>query len=276
MYISIPPVQSLLERKSKRDPVLTAPESVDSKVSGLVLRSMSHSSGGLPLSVIASRLMSDLIPGLIESRPKGKRKIKMRKMPVVKKAPIGLHSSDPEGWVNAIMQFILFIPGFADSFIFAPKYLEPFVQFIEQYILDQEENRSCSNANGIPIFRFQKTRWPSVCLYQLIHFLIGELQTNWVIHEGIDQALQKERTGDIFIKESGGKQFFTQPDAFLYDLDAFIEKRVNEGVGCFVTYVKFEGSWYQCDQERITLLRSNSLSNPLRRSILLHYRRVTF
>ena len=44
----------------------------------------------------------------------------------------------------------------------------------------------------------------------------------------------------------------------------FIEYRPDGRNGaCFVTYVKIEGSWYQCDDDRITALRSTIGSVPL-------------
>jgi hypothetical protein len=72
------------------------------------------------------------------------------------------------------------------------------------------------------------------------------------------------------------RQFFTQPDSYCYDLDAFIEYRPDgkSSRGIYVSYLKNEGIWYQCDDERITPLRSNHLNMALYRSVLLHYKRI--
>jgi hypothetical protein len=71
------------------------------------------------------------------------------------------------------------------------------------------------------------------------------------------------------------RQFFTQPDARCYDLDAFIEGRPDGSQQThYVAYLKIDGTWFQCDDERISTLRSTSLNVPLHRSLLLHYKRV--
>ena len=73
------------------------------------------------------------------------------------------------------------------------------------------------------------------------------------------------------------RQFISHSDRHFYDLDAFIEHRPDGwNAGSFVAYVKIEGSWYQCDDDRITSLRSTALTVPLHRSVLLHYRRFEF
>lgn len=61
-----------------------------------------------------------------------------------------------------------------------------------------------------------------------------------------------------------------------FDLDAFVEYRIDEGDrASYLAYLKIDGVWVQCDDQRIsTLKRSISLDIPLRRGILFHYRRV--
>ena len=71
------------------------------------------------------------------------------------------------------------------------------------------------------------------------------------------------------------KQFCTQPDCLYYDLHSFIELRPDGADATFVTYLKTEKEgWYQCDDDRVTPLLSNSL--PLHRGILFYYRRLEF
>jgi hypothetical protein len=101
------------------------------------------------------------------------------------------------------------------------------------------------------------------------------LHPKWQVHTSVEEALLRGDPMDIFVTESSlKKQFFTEPDLICYDLNGFIEMRPDGMAVNFITYVKNEGIWYQCDDDRITELRSNSLMIPLSRSILLHYRRI--
>ncbi len=71
------------------------------------------------------------------------------------------------------------------------------------------------------------------------------------------------------------RQYFTPHDQQCYDLDGFIEYRPDGGaLGHYIAYLKIDGIWYQCDDERIITLRSTNLNVPLHRSILLHYKKV--
>jgi hypothetical protein len=70
------------------------------------------------------------------------------------------------------------------------------------------------------------------------------------------------------------RQIFPVKGRCFYDLDLFIECRPDaEGVH-YITYVRVEGAWYQCDNEKIRSISSRTLSVPLCRGILFHYKRV--
>jgi len=69
--------------------------------------------------------------------------------------------------------------------------------------------------------------------------------------------------------------YFAPSEGISYDLDAFIEIRPDGDDGeHYIAYLKREGTWYQCDEERVIQFRSNCLNVPLRRATLLHYKRV--
>ena len=228
---------------------------------------------------MAPQIVIDLLPAFesakMEYASQGKRKSKLRKTPLIRKAPIGLRPIDPEGWLNALMQFILFIPGFSELFFFAPRSFYPFQEFIDQYYQDQQENRSLSTANSIALYRFIASRFPSLHLLEIFPFLLRVLHPKWALRKNLDEAFEEGYPEDIFIMDSAlKKQIFTEPDFFCYDLDAFIEQRPDGSSVNFITYVKNEGVWYQCDDDRITQIRSNCLAIPLYRAILLHYKRL--
>jgi len=72
------------------------------------------------------------------------------------------------------------------------------------------------------------------------------------------------------------RQFFTKPDFYCYDLYAFIEYRPDgkANQGNHIAYLKSEGGWYQCDDDRITPMRSNHLNMALNCSTILYYKRI--
>jgi hypothetical protein len=71
------------------------------------------------------------------------------------------------------------------------------------------------------------------------------------------------------------RQYFTHPDSTCYDLDAFIECRPDGSHPAhYIAYLKIDGAWYQCDDERIISMRSTALNLPLHQSHLLHYRQI--
>jgi hypothetical protein len=124
-----------------------------------------------------------------------KDKLKRRKVPMVKHIPIGLRLTDPEGWINALMQFILFVPGFTDMFFFAPRSFQPFKEFIDQYHFDQEENRPLSFANGAALRRFLSVKLPNLGILGVFEFLIRSLHREWKLQKKLEGVFGK----DIFL-----------------------------------------------------------------------------
>ncbi|PIS02420.1 MAG: hypothetical protein COT85_05335 [Chlamydiae bacterium CG10_big_fil_rev_8_21_14_0_10_42_34] len=279
MNVSVTPIAPLRDRNSEEGRFQAKSSPVDSKVRGVVLELMCNAKGGLFASASAPQIVIDVLPTFDSSQlgytPKEKRKSKLKKAPINRKAPIGLKSVDREGWLNSLMQFILFVPGFAELFFFAPRSFYPFQGFIDQYYLDQQENRAISRVNGLMLFRFLNLKLSSLSLCHVFEFLSSHLHPQWKISATLDDALATPGAKDLFvIAPTSRRQFFTEENAFFYDLDAFIELRPDGQELSFITYVKVDGSWYQCDDDRITQLTSNYLSVPLSRSVLLHYRRV--
>lgn len=277
MIVSVTPVTPVRDRT--RDEVATAPvhKPIDSKVRGFVLERMSHAKGGLLPSASAPQIIFGLLPGFESGKiaPKEKRKSKLRRTPLVRRVPIGLTPVDPEGWLNAFMQFILYVPGFAEAFSFAPRSWYPIQEFIDQYHHDQQENRSLSSANGAALYRFLSFKLPHFTMQEMCETFIRTLHTKWEIHHSIHEALKTVGASDLFVTESVlKKQIFSGPN-LCYDLDAFIERRPDGGNVNYIAYVKIEGSWYQCDDERITQFRSDSLSLALQRAALSHYKRIS-
>jgi len=59
---------------------------------------------------------------------------------------------------------------------------------------------------------------------------------------------------------------------YFYELDAFIEYREDDYTGSYITYLKIDDEWFQCEDAKIKKIKSNNILIGLYRSILLHYR----
>lgn len=278
MILSVKPAFPSQERNREEGSHLEEQKPIDLKVRGLVLDRISQAKGGLLPSLAAPQIIIGLLPGFEsgkgEAHLQDKRKTKHRKTPLHRRIPIGLMPVDPEGWLNALMQFILYVPGFAEGFSFAPRSWYPIQDFIDQYHHDQQENRPISSANGLGLYRFLSFKLPNYNLHEICRYFFRILHSKWEVHSYINEAL-KLGISDLFVTERYlKKQIFSEP-SLCYDLHAFIEMRPDGSNVNYIAYVKMDGSWFQCDDERITQLRSDSLSLPLQRAVLAHYKRIS-
>jgi hypothetical protein len=252
---------------------------VESKVLDFVFERISHAKGGLFPSITAPQNVIDLLPDFEVTKAqhmlREKRKAILCKAPPIRKVPIGLKSVDPEGWINALMQFILFVPGFSELFFFAPHSYRVFREFIDQYDHDQQQQLALSSANASLIFQLLVSKLASLNLMDVFRFITQVLHTGWEVCKSLEEAVVKGFKNDLFVTETESKRsFFVQLDRYYYDLDVFVEQRPDGALKNFIAYVKVGGGWYQCDNERIVQLRSNQLEVPLHRAVLLHYKRI--
>jgi hypothetical protein len=281
MTLSVSPISPSRDRNSEEGNYSARSSPIDSKVRGVVLDLICSAKGGLFASASAPQVVIDVL-SVVESakfeyRLKEKRKSKLRKAPLIRRAPIGLRPCDEEGWLNALMQFILSIPDIVELFFFAPKSFYPFQEFIDQYHLDQQEGKALSQANGVSLYRFISASLTNFSLHEIFEFILDALHKKCQIHPTVEAALKEKGESDLFVAERCLKrQFFTEKELFCYDLNGFIELRPDGPRVYFITYLKVHGIWYQCDDDQITELRSSSLNIPLNRAILLHYKRVDF
>jgi len=230
--------------------------------------------------------------------------------------PIGLDQCEPHNWINAWMQFLLFIPLLREIFSFTPPSLRPFNEFIDQYFIDLQENRLISCAKSCELVRclfgkfpqfFQTIGWVdlhemtqaiSQCACAFTLFDHAGFRSDWQIlwDASTELSLQKVFEMDVvppellislrfrtnpaippfLISNVLRKQYFSSKAAVCFDLDAFIEHRMEVGGSySYYTYLKVDGTWVQCVDERIVPLRRSTLLDlPLQRGILFHYRRV--
>lgn len=250
---------------------------VDSRINGFVLEKIGQTRGALLPSVSSPEIIAFLLPGF-EAGKMGhfqqKRKQQSPKLSIARKKPMGLMPVDSEGWVCAIMQFILHVPQFAQLFPLAPRSFFPIQEFIDQYRQDMEEGKSISIANGQSLFRLFSFRFPRFSPPEIVGALMSLLTPKWRIFRTIQEALILSKNPDLFLCASAlRKQIYAAPGQY-YDLGAFIEKRPDGIRSNYICHVKIEGCWYQCDDERVSQLRSDMLALPLQRSVLSHYRQV--
>jgi hypothetical protein len=229
--------------------------------------------------------------------------------------PIGLNRCDSYPPLNAIMQLLLFLPALREIFSFAPYSFRSLTDFVETYAIDQDKKVSVSSANlnelydlfiqkmpahffrldsaNIPIKDFLGALIKTVFSQnaaQVGHSPLFDPNSTLFLSSEFDFSSVVDlpnRPVELFVsmkvnKNSGcpiiQRQFFTKVDRSCYDLDAFIEYRADgkDKRGDHIVYLKSEGAWYQCDDDRITPIRSNRLNIALSGSVLLHYKRVIF
>jgi len=249
---------------------------IDTKVRGLVLSRIGMAKYGLLPSSFVPQMALDLAMEVGEEKrerfSRERKEKKMRMIPVSKKVPIGLWAVEPQGWLNALMQFIFFIPRFVEHFYFAPKSFAVFRDYIDAYRDDQEEQKAVSSVNGSLLLRFFSLRLQFLTLKEIFRFLIQVFGAKW---ETIERLDEKKGSGDeFFLSDSPDGKLFVWEGHVCYELDAFIEARPDEGVSHYITYGKVGGVWYQCDDDRILMVRSNFLNIPLSRATLLHYKKI--
>lgn len=219
--------------------------------------------------------------------------------------PIGLHGSHLN-WVNAWVQFVLYLPKFSEFIPLAEKSLAPFVEFVEQYVWSQKEGRSlclmdssrlliCLSMHHI---QMRDDNFGALCRsFFMLMFPRGVdglglflqdsvlFHPEWVLEEALVSHLFQRGKAPVemivALDKKGGrekplvkKQLCLGQGKYLYDLDALIERRVDGFRSCFVAYVRVGGDWYQCEDETIRWVSSRTLSVPLSRGVLFHYKQV--
>jgi hypothetical protein len=246
------------------------------------------------------------------SMPRQERSVLMKRRKVACPShffPIGLVRCNECFWINAWIQFILFIPLLRELFAYTPPSLHPFNEFIDQYFVDIDEKRFVSSAESVELVRCLQGKFPQffqkssvVSLFEMIQLLScsafgrtapENFGSEWQIVWDPGQELSLERIFErdntppelliglqpLFDPMAGrkvNKQYFSSQSSLCYDLDAFVEYRTDgEESVCYFTYLKIDGTWVQCADERIVVLRrSTVLDMPLRQGVLFHYRRV--
>lgn len=225
--------------------------------------------------------------------------------------PIGLKKCDSYPWINALMQFLLFLPTCREILSYIPKSLQGIKEFADRIISDAEGKRSISTGDGLYAASCLLNRFPELFKGedQIVN-LDEAVQRLWA-----SASLRPERPNwqllwdsskrfeDLFSKESvaaafewliGLQQLYECSSHELFqgeclqrhyllkethsymEMDAFIEARPDEGkkIGYFA-YLKVGGTWVQCADEKISRLKSSrSLELPLQRGILFHFRRI--
>lgn len=217
------------------------------------------------------------------------------------------------GWINAWAQFLIHLPRFTELVIYAEKIFEPVREFVDRYLLDQREGRVVSSAKSASlILPFLNSSSKRIDLYEVLPIFFKSIfssMTNhlgtafhdaiffhpdWVIswdRESIPlfndqlQNLINTYPSEIIIStkcREGSthagiqRQIFPAKGGCFYDLDSFIECRSDVGEFHYITYLRVDGAWYQCDDEKIRSISSRTLSAPLCRGVLFHYSRLNF
>lgn len=245
---------------------------IDIKIVSLVLDRMSRHKGGVLSSTHVEQIGIEIPPlkPMRGSFIRERKRAKVRNGAWARRAPLGLVAVDEEGWFNALMQFIVFVPGLPELFSFLPRSLVLLRDFLDLYEQDQGEKKLLCSADGLTLFHFLCLKFPNFYFVDLFAYLLFILGLEWKIYQRLVDV--KNGADHLFLTERElKKQFFTEL-GFCYDLDAFIERRPDGERASYIAYVKVGGIWYQCDDERIFELRSDFL--PLQRGALAHFKKI--
>ena len=221
--------------------------------------------------------------------------------------PLGIARPSHFFWINALIQFIIFIPDIRRMFALVPHSLLPFGRFIDCY-LDELTDQSVTSAKSqylvdclCSIFSLEMLTKKSApfdvllsCMKllqdhtvylgsnllafypeRILRFSAQDLSENGWFEEDLEKLFSVPPPELlIYLQAENSKparRMFIFGEAF--ELDAFIGYRPDrDGSKRCITYLKVEGTWYQCDDLRITPLRSVHLQTALTRSFMFHYR----
>lgn len=222
---------------------------------------------------------------------------------IVPDSPIGLHPCAACHWMNAWVQFLIYLPRVVEHAPFVSKAFDPFYLFLDQYLFDQKEGKPISSADSSLLFHalskvisfeddqlgdissaFFQRAFPfseglSSCLIfrpEWVIYLDGKIQEKLSLLfkkqplEILVGARSGENPGGFAIQ----RQIFPKKGSCFYDLGSFIEARSEEDHPSFIAYIKIGKLWYQCDDETVRPISSGMLGIPLQRAVLLHYKRV--
>jgi hypothetical protein len=220
-------------------------------------------------------------------------------------SPIGLHACPNCSWVNAWVQFVMYLPRFLEFSSSAGKGFDPFYLFLSQYLFDQREGRSISSANSSIVFQsLQQSMDPSfegVHLEEVTSSFFKEIfpfsgktssslffRTDWIvmldekIQEKLDQLYKKSPLeiligGPLKVNSNAFLvqwQLFPKKENFYYDLNSFIEARLGKAGFVYVTYIKLGRVWYQCENETVQTISSTMIDIPLQRGVLFYYKQM--
>ncbi|MFA5250410.1 MAG: hypothetical protein WC371_03250 [Parachlamydiales bacterium] len=229
----------------------------------------------------------------------------VRSLPGEEFLPIGLKPNPYALWLNAFLQFVLFVPSLRVLFDYTPKSFLPFNRFIDCYFADRKEGKTACSFDTLLLLEalsecFQK----SFAFFKEFFDLSGLLEqiktAAGMARSGLKNGLCKKELAEIssddlenfFLpgpfpaalltkqkypferKKHLPKQLFL-PNGVLYELSAFVEYRADFLTeGSYLAYLKPGGLWYQCDDLRIVQMRSEYLQTAINRALILYYKKV--
>lgn len=320
---SVRSIESILDRSYKHQSAFYESfRRVGSKITGYVLEKLG--SGGFEKraalfpNIRSPRVVLDLLSTLdvdsedryfLEGFPAFKRGKPAKGIQGNLLSPIGLQKCQFCPWINAWVQFLIYLPKFPELISYAPKSLEMFREFFDQYLLDQRNGVRVSKADNLSLSEclsglglnlkldiseisrwfFQKV-FPPLSFFGIATSFCDSIvfQPEWFLFLDSDdseakiKAIVEKRPSEILVGMNPSssssvflkkKQFSEMNGMFFYDLDAFIECRPDVHGAIYVAYVRIGNVWYQCDDEKVRIISCGTLNVPLSRGVLFHYKK---
>ena len=322
-------------------------KTLNSKINGLALAKIPTSQLGIicgHLVAAAPQVVFSILPktiklSSIKKNIADKKLIKQKKLLDEKKEkpnilyknsikPIGILNNHFYPWINAFLQFIIFIPSLKEMFFYTPKSFSSFNDFFDAYIEDQRVNKESTKYSTTDVIESLYSRFKDffsshkkVDLFSLLKKIMSLISSrtsalsnfgldilafypSWQIEINNEDIILEEYLSKIiayemksaitpkellisfkwfFEKKSSSIEsckaptllfFYDNISSVYYELDAFIEYREDGLNGSYLTYLKVDGIWYQCDDTRVRKIRSNNLQIALLRSFVFHYKKI--
>jgi hypothetical protein len=104
--------------------------------------------------------------------------------------PIGISGNEKNSWMNALLQFAIFVPSIRAMFDYLPPSFSEFMRFIDLYHLDQIKNKMLTSAHSEALVERLLERFPlsfflrgeeidlSLVLKRMMEFFLPPMETN--------------------------------------------------------------------------------------------------
>lgn len=236
----------------------------DQKILTLVLQKMDlleEEGSGLLASACA--------PQVVLQKVLGKKQRSKHSIPQ-NNYPMGIYSNETAHWLNACLQFMIFIPALLQWTYFLPKRFDPLKDFIETYRQNLAKQEAIESISSDLIAQFNVDITNPI--FSFFHILKESIPTPLKIPFFLEVPKQADEFFIYLTNTSKNPHLFYVFEERFYELTAFIEKREKGNV--YLAYLKVEGKWFQCDDHRVLPFPARNLKIALDGAVFCYYKKI--